>query len=93
MMYTAHELCVLARAYIGATKIAESTLSKKMTRANGSLHGNDKLVSRLFLGRSCLMTHGEMASDWFDDNWPRGTPWPAGVSRYRNGGRHKEAAE
>jgi hypothetical protein len=69
-MHTADELRILARAYIEATGIAETSLSRTITNSDRPRAGNSMLITRLLAGQSCGMKLGEMASDWFDTNWP-----------------------
>jgi hypothetical protein len=75
-MYTVDQLRVLARAYIDATGIAPSALSRAITGAGNSRFGNSAVIPRLLAGKSCVMEHGEMASRWFEQNWPDDLPWP-----------------
>jgi hypothetical protein len=76
-MYSAPELIILARAYLDATGVVESTLSRHCA-------GNDKTVSRMLLGFDCTARTAEKMSRWFAVNWPIGLEWPREV---RRGGR------
>jgi hypothetical protein len=75
-MHTADELRVLARAYIDGTGIAETSLSRTITNSAQPRAGNSMLITRLLAGQSCGMKLGELASDWFDANWPTDVQWP-----------------
>jgi hypothetical protein len=75
-MYTADELRALADAYVKATGVSRSGLSRTITGAQDSSSGNDKLIIRLLDGGACSMKHGELMSRWFEQNWPDGVPWP-----------------
>lgn len=73
-MYSAPELVILAKAYLAATGVVESTLSKHAA-------GNDKTVSRLILGFDCTARIALKMSRWFDANWPITVEWPPEVAR------------
>lgn len=71
-MYTVAELVLLARAYLAATGMAQSTLGKLAA-------GNDRLFIRLFEGFDCRADNAERASAWFNAN--AGDWWPKEVER------------
>jgi hypothetical protein len=84
-MYSTAQLVILARAYLAATGIAESTLGVHVA-------GNDKLFTRLLVGCDCTARSAEAASDWFDLNWPPWLAWPDEVQRRRRPRRARERA-
>jgi hypothetical protein len=73
-MYSAAELVILAKAYLAATGVVESTLSRHAA-------GNDKTVSRLILGFDCTARIALKMSRWFDANWPITIEWPQEIQR------------
>ena len=73
-MYSTSDLVILAKVYLEAIGIAESTLS---THA----FGNDKSLGRLAQGCDCTTRSAARASDWFDRHWPPGLAWPQEVRR------------
>ena len=81
MNHSPTDLRTLARAYLDATGMGVSTLSRKITGATNSRTGNEKLIRRVLAGHDCTMSRGEAAWSWFEANWPEGTPWPASVAR------------
>jgi hypothetical protein len=70
--HTLDEIRVLARAYIDATGIKATRLSKIVT----GKPNNDKLIISILAGNSCLTHHSEAASRWFRANWPKHERWP-----------------
>jgi hypothetical protein len=74
-VYSAPELVILAKAFIAATGVVESTLSRHAA-------GNDKTVSRMLLGYDCTARTAETMSRWFDANWPITLEWPREVKRH-----------
>jgi hypothetical protein len=70
--HTLDELRVLARAYLDATGMSLTRLSKTIT----GKPNNDKLIIGILAGHSCLTHHSEAASRYFRANWPVATPWP-----------------
>jgi hypothetical protein len=71
-MYSRSELILLTQAYLGATGLTASMFSRRVT-------GQGKLFGRLLAGEDCTMRSAELASVWFDLNWPADVAWPQGV--------------
>src|SRR5262245_7632594 len=76
MQYTTEELTSLARAYLAGTDMTATRLGREAA-------GNAKLFLRMFKGLDILSGSGELASKWFDEQWPLHLPWPKQVSRGR----------
>jgi hypothetical protein len=74
--HSINDVRVLARTYLEATGIGASTLSRKITGAPNNHEGSQKLVPRLLAGKSCRAESLELASNWFQENWPSDVPWP-----------------
>jgi hypothetical protein len=74
--YTVAELVDLGVAYMRATGISRTRLSILTA-------GHNRLFERLLEGFDCRTQAAEKASDWFDQNWPSGVPWPKTVARRR----------
>jgi hypothetical protein len=56
----------LAEAYMVETGMAETTLSERMSSTN------NRIVYGLIRGKDLTGKYVELASDWFDANWPAG---------------------
>ena len=76
MIYSTNELVALSRAYMTATGIPASGLSKR-------LQSHARLIERLIEGYEARADTVARASDWFDANWPAGLKWPEGVPERR----------
>lgn len=80
---------VLARDYLAAKPINALTgkpitkreLSLEITRSAGRTTYSEKLIARLLAGHSCRAESLELASNWFQDNWPDDIPWPQSILR------------
>jgi len=72
LAYSADALVILARVYMRATHAPAARLGLQAT-------GNHHLFERLLQGYDCLTRNADSASDWFDENWPIGLPWPREV--------------
>lgn len=76
-------IIALADAYKDATGLSINTISEKASR-------DHKFIARIKGGWSnrasgepstfTVRRYDEMMA-WFRDNWPKDTPWPAGVPR------------
>ena len=69
MQYTVDELSILTRAYLSATGISVSRLGHAVA-------DNSKLFVRILRGDDCLSRSAELASRWFEKNWPLHVGWP-----------------
>ncbi len=74
LAYTSRALAIIAKVYIDATGIPA-------TRVGLRICGNDKLIKDMMKGRDCLTASAQIASDWFDQNWPLHVRWPDEVIR------------
>jgi hypothetical protein len=70
--YTVPELLSLGVAYMRATGMTRTRLSIESA-------GHNRLFERLLEGFDCRTQAAERASDWFDEHWPTGVPWPQDV--------------
>jgi hypothetical protein len=60
------DLRLLSKAYVAETGIAETTLSERISPTN------NRLIYNLVRGKDLRGKYVELASDWFDENWPAG---------------------
>jgi hypothetical protein len=72
------QLLALANAYIAAEGIEMHTLSWRAL-------GDSKKLASLADGKDIQVKRFERALAWFDEHWPEGVEWPAGVQRPRRG--------
>ncbi len=68
------QLIAVANAYSEATGTSLSTLSTKLFNGGGRL-------TAIAAGGDLNTRNFENAMRWFSENWPDGSPWPAGVGR------------
>jgi hypothetical protein len=73
-MTSINHLLRVARAYGAAEGIAPSTVSWRV-------FGDTKKLGALETGSDIQIGRWERAMQWFSDNWPAGTEWPAGIAR------------
>ena len=66
------QLLTLAATYAGAT---DRSRARVATMVRNCGHFFDRLES----GSSCTVDTYLKVKQWFADNWPADTPWPAGV--------------
>jgi hypothetical protein len=78
-MYRIAELRRLSKAYMAATDIAATTLSERMSPTN------NRLIYNLVRGKDITGKNVELASDFFDQNWPEDVPWPLDEARCDRG--------
>lgn len=69
MIYSENELMVLARAYCAAQKLSFHALGLKVT-------GNHKFFKNLETGKGAHSKSVDLATSWFQGNWPDDVPWP-----------------
>lgn len=72
-MYSVAELQILAGAFLKATGWTEGQL--------GAAILNRKFITGLLDGRDVMASSAELASYWFERNWPEGVAWPKKVRR------------
>ena len=72
-MYSVAELIILAKCYLQA----HPTVA--VSRLSADAAGHAKFFGRLFDGHDCTARLAEIASRWFDLNWPDDLAWPVGV--------------
>ncbi len=85
MLYRPHELRRLADAYLAATGANHHALSEEICGRS-----NNRLIGRLLEGYGASSASLELATDFFNRQWPQGVAWPKGIAR---NGVTKEAAE
>ena len=83
-MYCQAELRRLTEAYLAWSGESAASLGARVV-------DNRKWFKRLLTGHDVLASNAEIASDWFDQEWPGACPWPAGVpdGRSRQARRRK----
>ena len=67
-------LLQLARAYAAAEGVPLSVVSWRV-------FGDSKKIDVLVAGGDIFSKRRESAVQWFSDNWPAKTKWPAGIPR------------
>ncbi len=67
-------LLAVARGYCNATGLSLARVATKV-------HNHGAFFKRLEGGAGCTVDTYEKCLQWFSDNWPAGTKWPAGVMR------------
>lgn len=68
------ELICLAEAMSAATGRSEARIAN-LARRDG------RFFVRLREGSTCSVDTLHTLRQWFSDNWPEGSPWPAGIQR------------
>lgn len=64
----------LADAYGAGARVSEKTTSHRVFR-------DSKKLTALRNGSDITLERANDAWLWFNENWPDGSPWPAGVVR------------
>ncbi|HMR51218.1 MAG TPA: hypothetical protein PKA33_01560 [Amaricoccus sp.] len=67
-------LLVVADAYREGTSLPDKTVS-------GRVFGDQKKLTAMRGGSDITVGRYSAAMQWFSDNWPAGTDWPAGIAR------------
>jgi hypothetical protein len=67
-------LLLVARAYAAGAKVDLSTASWRA-------FGDTKKLAAMIEGADIQVRRLERTMQWFSDNWPEGSPWPADVAR------------
>lgn len=68
------QLIVVSDAYCTAVGVGRKRVSTIVLNRGARL---DEIAGGGDIGTKVF----EKAMQWFDENWPSGTPWPAGVDR------------
>jgi len=68
------DLRVLAAAYVKATGVSLSALSKESAK-------NERFLFRLMRSEGVNLKKAEGVFRWLSDNWPDGAAWPSQVGR------------
>lgn len=72
MLHSENELVALAQTYCSSQKITYYALGVRVVN-------NHKFFKNLEAGRGAHSGSLRQATEWFQDNWPEGVPWPENV--------------
>lgn len=73
-MSAIEDLLTLSRVYMQAEGVSTTTLSHRM-------FNDGKKLTAIETGSDIQVTRYERAIQWLSDNWPKGSEWPADISR------------